>query len=193
MSEVEIWEQKLNLAQEITGKTFTLSQKNIFVESERDVILGLFIRQEGQTTAGVSYALVNAYWKPNFKCLYVTADTLLQSANSFSVAKVFLTSFKKHRPERTYRTTANNVSIYFGETESQIVFCQSNLKLSGSEYDTVILDIHDNTLNVESLISYANSVKYRGQLLIMPQLQNESPIGKSSAYNRLDSMLENLS
>jgi hypothetical protein len=186
---MDVWEQKLELAESIAGYKFTEDQANVFAEDNRDLAFFFFHKREGQTTVGITYALVSAYWKPNIKCLYI-ADDGNAVAHSKTLAATLAKNFSKCRPERTYQIVDGHVQIGFGETKSEVKFHTLSAYHVGEDYDAIIVDTSYHSLRMKHITKFTNTVSPSGKLLIMSQVDGETKL--PTTQNKLDAIMEDV-
>lgn len=185
---MDVWEQKLELAESISCQKFTPGQIDVFAEDKKDLAFFFFARQEGQTTVGLTYALVNAYWKPNSKYLYVSNDSPA-CTHAKNIAAGMTKHFRICRPERTYLAIDGHVSIGFGETKSEVKFHTLNSYNIGEDFDAIIMDATYNNLHMKHINKFSSVLVTGGKLMIMAQIDSESP-KLSETHNKLDVMIE---
>lgn len=186
---MDVWEQKLELAESIAAHKFTDSQADVFAEDDRDLAFFFFNRREGQTTVGITYALVSAYWKPNSKYLYITDDGNAVT-HSKTLASSLVKNFSKCRPERTYQTIEGHVQIGFGETKSEVKFHALGAYYIGEDYDAIIVDISYHNLKMKHMTKFTNTVAPSGKLLIMSRVDGETKL--PTTQNKLDAIIDDV-
>lgn len=186
---MSVWEQKLQLAESIAEHKFTDSQADVFAEDDRDLALFFFNGREGQTTVGITYALVNAYWHPNSKYLYI-ADDGQAVTQSKTMASLLVENFAKCRPERTYQTVEGHVCIGFGETKSEVKFHTLGAYHIGEDYDAIIVDASYHNLKMKHMTKFTNIVSTSGKLLIMSQVDGETKL--PTTQNKLDAIIDDV-
>ncbi len=181
------WKQKLQLAESISNKKFTDGQTNVFLEDQRDLSFFVFDKQEEQTTVGVAYALVNAYWNPSSKYLYMANDSIAVS-NSKTIAEKMAKNFEKYRPERTYETTYGNACISFGDVKSEIHFrTLGTYHQIENDYSAVILDTHYKDIKLAHII---NIIGLSNKLMIMSKMGYKTTL--STTQNKLDAIVDDI-
>lgn len=185
---MDVWEQKLQLAEQITGFQFNDDQSDMFSEDSRDIGIFFFYPGNGMTTAGAAHAIINAYWEPNSKHLYIAND----KNAALDIAKDLATKISKHRPERKYQIHENTLSIEFGETKSEVVFGSFGSYYIGEDYDSVMIDTEYNTLRLKHIIALVNATHASGKLVIMAQTDGAPTQIKTPSNSKLDAILKDI-
>lgn len=188
---MDVWEQKLQLAESIAERKFTDGQADVFIEDDRDLAFFFFGQKEGQTTVGITYALVSAYWKPNSKYLYIAEDGNAVN-QSKTMASLLTKNFAKCRPERTYQTVEGHVCIGFGETKSEVKFHALSAYHTGDNYDGIIVDASYSSLKMKHMTKLTNTIAPSGKLVIMSQVNGESKSPTTHNNNKLDAIIEDV-
>lgn len=186
---MDVWEKKLQLAESIAEHKFTEIQADVFGEDNRDFAIFFFKRREGQTTVGITYALVNAYWKPNSKYLYISDDGN-SNTQSKNMASALVKNFEKCRPERTYQTTDGHVCIGFGETKSEVRFHSLSANQIGQDYDAIILDASYHNIRLKHIMKFISIIAGSGKLVVMSKIDDEYKLPKTQ--NKLDAIIDDV-
>jgi len=188
---MDVWEQKLRLAESIAEYKFTDTQVDVFMEDDRDLAFFFFNRREGQTTVGLTYALVNAYWRPSSKYLYIS-DNASQLSDSKLAAMKLTKSFEQQRPERTYKIVDGNIHIGFGTEKSEVVFYTLNSNFTGDDYHAVILDSSYSNIRLKHMLKFSNSITNGGKLLVLAQSDYGDSTKTHNSSNKLDAIIDDV-
>lgn len=190
MSAIEIWEQKLELAEEIAAMSFNDKQSELFYENDRDWGMTFFGHDEGATIASLALALVDLYWNPDSTVLYI-CRTSTECEDAKKVTRTLMSNLKKIRPERKYAIT-EPFEIQFGQAKSELkIHTLATLSLGMNSIQTIIIDVPYTSIRQTYLDKYVTMSAPNGRIVIAAgdeaKTTNKKPVVKRS---KLDSILD---
>jgi len=181
---------KLNLANQITTKHAHEFQSQIFLATMNEFAFLSLNDSIASLDAALSYIIVDTYWHPNSKNLYVALD-VPTAAKCRESAKAIFDNLKEIRPERTYHTAdLDFMSIKFGDVMSSLFIQPYDKKFISDGYSNIVIDVPYNKITLAHLSKFMVSLAPRNAKLTI--ITRNDKLHMKTVHSAIDNKLDNL-
>ena len=183
-------ELKLELAKQITHEDAHIFQDIIIETTNSEFSLLNLDKSSTSLDALLSCMLVETYWHPNTKNLYVTSNTL--SLQSCQESLYWIASaLEQCRPERKYIKNNRSIEIEFGSSKSSLALAIYGYNFIGDGFQNIIVDVNQHEHKIKNISKYIDSLASQNQKLIIVNRNDKSisNIACQKTNNKLDNLI----